>query len=139
MSFLLDTNVAIDVIRARRVSVRQALAAALGQGFVGLSVVALFELEFGVLRSSHPAVQAQRLSQFRSGVFTGGAVQIVELAEADWMAAADLRATLAAAGTPIGPYDVLIGAQALRRKLTLVTADLAEFGRIPGLALTSWR
>ena len=54
------------------------------------------------------------------------------------MTAGDLRATLEAAGTPIGPYDLLIAAQALRRDATLVTANVAEFARVPDLRWQNW-
>ena len=37
------------------------------------------------------------------------------------------------AGTPIGPYDILIAAQARRRDALLVTANRGEFSRVPGL------
>jgi tRNA(fMet)-specific endonuclease VapC len=53
-------------------------------------------------------------------------------------AAGDLRATLEAAGTPIGPYDLLIAAQALRAGATLVTAKVSEFARVPGLQWQDW-
>ncbi len=49
-----------------------------------------------------------------------------------------LRATLEAAGTPIGPYDLLIAAQAFRTGATLVTANLSEFARVRGLAWQDW-
>lgn len=54
------------------------------------------------------------------------------------MAAGDLRAALEMAGTPIAPYDLLIAAQALRRGTTLVTANVAEFARVPGLLWQDW-
>jgi tRNA(fMet)-specific endonuclease VapC len=54
------------------------------------------------------------------------------------MIAGDLRAALDAAGTPIGPYDVLIAAQALRSNATLVTANVSEFARVPGLQWQDW-
>jgi tRNA(fMet)-specific endonuclease VapC len=49
-----------------------------------------------------------------------------------------VRAALAAAGTPIGPYDVLIAGQALARGLVLVSRTLREFVRVPGLAVENW-
>ena len=49
------------------------------------------------------------------------------------MTAGDLRAALEAAGIPIGPYDLLIAAQALRNRATLVTANISEFARVRGL------
>ena len=52
--------------------------------------------------------------------------------------AADIRASLEALGTPIGPYDVLIAAQARRRNAALVTLNRREFERVPGLIVTNW-
>jgi tRNA(fMet)-specific endonuclease VapC len=50
-----------------------------------------------------------------------------------------LRFELETAGTPLGPYDLLIASQALVLDLTLVTANMREFGRVPGLSLEKWR
>ena len=52
--------------------------------------------------------------------------------------AGDIRAELEKAGTPIGHYDYLIAAQARRRGATLVTANVREFARVPGLLLADW-
>jgi tRNA(fMet)-specific endonuclease VapC len=52
--------------------------------------------------------------------------------------AGDIRAELERAGTPIGPYDVLIAAQARRRSALLVTANMGEFTRVPGLRIEDW-
>ena len=56
----------------------------------------------------------------------------------DARVAGGIRAGLEAKGTPIGPYDLLIAAQALRREAILVTANVREFGRVEGLALEDW-
>ncbi|MDX2257997.1 MAG: type II toxin-antitoxin system VapC family toxin, partial [Hyphomicrobiaceae bacterium] len=58
--------------------------------------------------------------------------------ENDAKHAGELRAQLAAAGTPIGPYDILIAGQALRHGATLVTATTTEFARVDGLKLEDW-
>jgi tRNA(fMet)-specific endonuclease VapC len=52
--------------------------------------------------------------------------------------AARIRVTLEAAGTPIGPHDTLIAASALRHQATLVTRNVREFSRVPGLQWISW-
>ena len=52
--------------------------------------------------------------------------------------AGDIRAVLESAGTPIGPYDILIAAQARRRGAVLVTANIGEFSRVQGLATENW-
>ena len=49
-----------------------------------------------------------------------------------------MRAVLEAAGTPIGPYDTLIAATALRHQSTLVTRNVREFERVPGLQRLNW-
>jgi tRNA(fMet)-specific endonuclease VapC len=63
---------------------------------------------------------------------------VVAFDEEDAAAAGELRATLEAAGTPIGPYDLLIAAQAMRTRATLVTANVSEFERVGGLVWEDW-
>ena len=52
--------------------------------------------------------------------------------------AGDIRASLERAGTTIGPYDLLIAAQARRRGVVLITANSREFARVPGLKSEDW-
>ena len=52
---------------------------------------------------------------------------------------AQLRAQLASTGAMIGPHDLWIAAASVARGLTLVTADVREFQRVPGLVVESWR
>jgi tRNA(fMet)-specific endonuclease VapC len=56
----------------------------------------------------------------------------------DAKAAGRVRAALERSGNSIGPYDLLIAGQALARGLTVVTANVSEFGRVPGLELVDW-
>jgi tRNA(fMet)-specific endonuclease VapC len=93
----------------------------------------LFELWYGVARSRHRADNTQRLRSFMSG-----AVTVLPFEEEDAATAGDLRAELERRGTPIGPYDLLIAAQALRARVTLVTANVSEFRRVPGLNWEDW-
>jgi predicted nucleic acid-binding protein len=51
---------------------------------------------------------------------------------------APYRPRLAARGTPVGPYDVLIAGQARGRGLTLVSANTTAFERVEGLSLEDW-
>ena len=53
--------------------------------------------------------------------------------------AGEIRAVLAAAGTPIGPYDVPIAGQAAARRLVLVTRNVGEFSRVSGLRIENWQ
>jgi tRNA(fMet)-specific endonuclease VapC len=63
------------------------------------------------------------------------AFEVVEFDREDARTAGELRARLAKAGTPIGPYNVLIAGQAVARDLTLVTHNRGEFQRVVGLHL----
>ena len=65
-------------------------------------------------------------------------MQVLDFDAEDAEEAGDIRATLQRAGTPIGPYDILIAAQARRRDALLVTANTREFARVPGLQIEDW-
>jgi tRNA(fMet)-specific endonuclease VapC len=92
-----------------------------------------FELWYGVMHSARQEQNAGRLTTFLSAP-----VEVLSFDDDDAKIAAGLRAHLRRAGTPIGPYDVLIAGQALRHGLTLVTANVGEFSRVPGLAWEDW-
>src|SRR5205807_3147467 len=100
---------------------------------IGISSIVLFELWYGVARSQHRAQNAERLR-----TLLAGNISVFAFAEEDAAIAGDLRAELDKAGTPIGPYDLLIAAQALRAGTTLVTANVTEFRRVRGLVWQDW-
>ncbi len=64
--------------------------------------------------------------------------EVVDFDREDARQAGELRAQLAAAGTPIGPYEVMIAGQAVARALALVTHNLREFQRVPELRVEDW-
>jgi tRNA(fMet)-specific endonuclease VapC len=100
---------------------------------IALSSVTLFELWYGVARSGHRQENTERLRVVLSGNMT-----VLPFDEADAAIAGDLRAALETSGTAIGPYDLLISAQALRTGATLVTANVSEFARVAGLVWEDW-
>ncbi len=130
----LDTNIAIYVINRRISSVRLRLAEQLRLGTeIGFPAVALFELRYGHARSDRRAESDRLLAEFLA---PGIAVLPFEAEDAEH--AGDIRADLERKGTPIGPYDCLIAAQARRRGATLATANQREFERVPGLLVVNW-
>ena len=134
MSHLLDTNAAIALIKNEPTQFRKRLRRAVAKGAaISVSSIVLYELWCGVARSTHRRENAERLRTFLSG-----GIAVSPFTEEDAIAAGDLRATLEAAGTPIGPYDLLIAAQALRSGVTLVTANVSEFARVPSLRCQDW-
>ena len=134
MKYLLDTNAVIALLKNQPACVRDRLrrVAARG-GSIAVSSVALYELWYGVARSQRRRDNAERLR-----IFLSGNVDVVAFDDQDAVVAGDLRAALEADGKPIGPYDLLIAAQALRNRATLVTANASEFARVPGLDCQDW-
>ena len=131
MTFHYDTNVAIGIIGRPGYRARHDSLAAGGERACVSSIV-LFELWFGVARSNRFERNAGVLRSFLS------LVDVLAFSDDAAIAAGELRATLKAAGTPIGPYDLLIAAHAVRLGATLVTANMREFSRVPGLKLENW-
>jgi tRNA(fMet)-specific endonuclease VapC len=134
VSYLLDTNAVIALLKDEPAIFRKRLRRAVSRGAaIAVSSIVLYELWYGVARSARRRDNAERLR-----VFLSGGIEVSAFDEEDAKTAGELRATLEGAGTPIGPYDLLIAAQALRTGATLVTANLAEFTRVPGLQWQDW-
>lgn len=134
MNYLLDTNACIALINGEPASVRSRFRKAIAaDNRVFVSSVVAFELWYGVAKSSRQQANRERLLTFFAGPTTPLAFE-----GEDAQAAGTLRASLEAAGKPIGAYDLLIAGQAMRHKMTLVTANVSEFGRVKGLAWQDW-
>jgi len=128
--YLLDTNIISDLIRNPAGIVAQQIAEK-GESAVCTSIVVACELRFGA-RKKGSALLAARVEEILS------VIEVLALdADADRFYA-EIRTELEAKGTPIGPNDLLIAAQALALGLTIVTANSAEFLRIPGLPVENW-
>ena len=128
MKFLLDTNALIALLKGHEGFLKR-LRQCLPQDF-GIPAIVVHELYFGASKGQRTAENLARVG--------GLQFEVLEFDGEDARAAGELRASLAAAGTPIGPYDVLIAGQALARALTLVTHNTAEFKRVPGLQIEDW-
>ncbi len=132
--FLLDTNAIIAVLTERVPSVARRLETEVSLGTpLLLSTIVLHELRYGIAKSSK-RVQSEALLE----AFLELPIEFTEFGSEDAEHAGDIRAYLAAQGTPIGPYDVLIAAQARCRNAVLVSANRCEFDRVPGLIVTDW-
>jgi len=128
-SFLLDSSVCIQVLRNKT-----GLGKLPEPAGTGIPVIVAAELWTGVKRnlSTHPH-QAGRLEAF---------LRLFWIADLNLDAAlhyADIRAELEAAGTPIGPLDLLIAAQARSLGATLVTGNVSEFKRVNGLKVLGFK
>lgn len=131
MAWLLDTNACIRYLNGRSPKLLSRFNATNPADIFVTSVVKA-ELYFGAALATDPAqtraVQQQFLNRFRSLPFDDAAAD----------AYAVIRADLSRRGCMIGPNDLLIAAISLAHAMTLVTHNVAEFGRVPGLVIEDW-
>lgn len=130
MKFLLDTDTCIYALKQHESVIRNLLSQS--REDVAVSVLTEAELRAGAAKSSSSARTLRLLENFLRPL------AIIEFTSEDAAAYAVARSRLERAGTPIGPLDTLIAAQAMARKLTLVTNNEREFRRVTGLSLENW-
>ena len=130
-TYLLDTDIAIELLRGRNVHVAEQLASR-NRNAVFLSTVTFAELMFGALSSRKSQESIVICRQFWS------AFQLVELDQDAGERSGVIRADLEGRGERIGAYDVLIAGIALARGHILATHNLREFGRVAGLQIEDW-
>jgi tRNA(fMet)-specific endonuclease VapC len=134
MNYLLDTNACIALINGKPPLVRAKFQKAADAGAqVFVSSIALFELWYGVAKSSRREFNKKRLE-----TFLAGPIHPLPFEDVDAELTGAVRADLESVGKPIGAYDLLIAGQAMRNKLTLITANVSEFARIKALAWADW-
>jgi len=131
MSCMLDTNVVSHIVRrpdsqlARRV-------AGLEPSSFGISVIVAAELRYGAARRG-----SARLTGQLAAVLS--AINVLPLEEPMDRHYGAIRADLGRIGRPIGHNDLLIAAHARALSATLVTNNVAEFRRVPSLAVEDWQ
>ena len=132
--YCLDTNVIVFALNRRRPAIAARLVAELSaRTRLIVPAAAMFELEYGIAKSERGLQSRVPLDAFLADGFEFAAFDAADAREAG-----GIRATLERAGSPIGPFDYLIAAQARRRGATLVTSNLREFERVPGLLVVDW-
>ena len=131
MRFMLDTNSCIALIKRKPAKILRKISS-LTPGDVGLSAITLAELRYGVAKSAQKERNAEALAEFLLPM------EIADFDEGAADAYGEIRAALEKAGTPIGPLDTQIGVHALSLGVVLVTHNIREFGRIPGLGVEDW-
>ena len=129
MRYLLDTNAVIAALNDAAGTVGARLRRE-ATADIGVSAVVMHELYFGAYRSA-------KLER-NLGLVDALRLEVVPLDREDARHAGEVRAGLAALGIPIGAYHLLIAGQARARGLTLVTRNVREFSRVPGLAIENW-
>lgn len=134
IEYTLDTNACIALINGSSLLVRRRFKDVLAAGsVVCVSTVALYELWYGVAKSAKRDYNTERVQAFLSGP-----INLLPFDDADARAAGEVRALLEQERRPIGAYDSLLAGQAVRRGITLVTANVREFERVDGLMWEDW-
>ena len=128
--FSLDTNIVADLVRNPAGVVAQRIAE-VGEARVAVSIIVACELRFGAAKSGS-AKLARRVEEILVAVET---LPLAPPADFDY---ARVRRVLETKGTPIGPNDLLIAAQARALDMTVVTDNVSEFRRVPGLDVVNW-
>lgn len=127
---LLDTNICIYLINNRPKTVLERFHRHRA-GEIGLSSVVASELAYGVIKSGS-ARNREALEMFLAPL------QILPFDEPCVWAYGELRSTLEQRGEPIGALDTMIAAHALAMDAVLVTNNLREFAKVPGLRTDNW-
>ncbi|MBR1124305.1 type II toxin-antitoxin system VapC family toxin [Bradyrhizobium lablabi] len=131
----LDTNIVIPIVNGRSSSLRHRLEEQMRGGMpIALPVIALFEMRYGFAKSERREINERLLEGFLDRL----GIERLPFEDDDAMHAGEIRAHLERSSTPIGPYDILIAAQARRRGAPLVTLNQREFERVPGLIVVNW-
>lgn len=130
LKYMLDTNICIFTVKNRPAHMREVFNRHHGQ--MCISAVSLMELIYGAEKSASPG---------RNLAVVEGFAARLDVLPYDEIAAShtgQLRAELAKSGAPIGPYDQMIAGHARSRGLIVVTNNLREFDRVPGLRVEDW-
>lgn len=128
--YMLDTNIVSDLVRNPQGAVYERIAE-IGSDAVCISIITAAELRYGCAKRG----SAKLLHQVET-IMEGLDILPLDMpADTEY---GGMRAELEAAGQPIGPNDLLVAAHAHALGTVLVTANVAEFGRVRGLKLENW-
>lgn len=131
MRFLFDTNAVISLLgRKAEALIDRVLRCP--EGEIGIPTIVSHELYFGAYRSQKVSFNLETIRLLLEDFV------VLPFDAEDSREAGEVRAELKKSGTPIGPFDVLIAGQAKARDLILVSNNIREFERVPGLRLEDW-
>lgn len=131
MKIMLDTNMCIYSLKAGGNEIAKRIKQH-KVGNIGISSITLGELAFGVEKSVKKEQNLHALNLMLQSLV------IWPFGDSAAFEFGRLRAYLKTQGTPIGPYDIQIAAHAIALNATLVTNNVKEFQRVPGLKIENW-
>ena len=127
---MFDANIVSDLVKNPAGRIAQRIRQ-IGEAGLGVSIIVAAELRYGCLAPGSPA-----LTRKVEGVLARLIVATFDSpADVEY---AKIRMALKRRGLPIGPNDLLIAAHAISLNVPLVTRNVAEFRRVPGLSIENW-
>ena len=129
--YLLDTNICIYLINNKYPYLKERVQKE-DPFTVAISSVTLAELKYGIAKSFYPEKNRFALLNFLS------VIEIIDFTTHDCRAFGEIKAALFKRGLSIGPYDMMIASQCRARDHILVTNNVKEFERIPGIMIENW-
>ena len=130
LKYMLDTDIVIYTIKNKPSVVREAFKAHYGQ--ICISTITLMELVYGAEKSSNPERNLQDVEGLAARL------DVLDYNNHAAVHTGQIRAELAKAGKPIGPYDQMIAGHSRSQGLILVTNNMREFKRVPGIRVENW-
>lgn len=133
-TYMLDTCICSFIMREQPEDVLRRLEqAVLRNHRIVVSAITYAEMRYGTIGKKASPRHAQLVEAFCARL---DAVLAWDRAAVD--ATTEIKAALALVGTPIGPNDTAIAGHAIAAGATLVTNNVREFARVPGLTLEDW-
>lgn len=130
LKYMLDTDICIYVTKSRPSEIRETFNRHAGQ--ICISTVTWGELVYGAEHSAKPEENLAVIEGMASRL------EVLPYEQGDADHFGQIRAELRRSGNPIGPYDTMIAGHARARGLVLVTNNIREFERVPGLRVENW-
>lgn len=130
LKYLLDTNIVIYTMKQRPQQVKRRFKQHDGQ--MCMSAVTLGELVFG---AEHSQQVEKNLADIEA---MAARLEVLPFDTRSAYQFGQIRADISSRGQPIGPYDMMIAGQARAAGLVLVTNNIKEFSKVPGLLLENW-
>jgi tRNA(fMet)-specific endonuclease VapC len=132
MIYCLDTNIIVRSLRGQNAAGIAERLAALTPEEVKVPEMVRAELLTGAAKSDRPAHHRELVELFLVPF------ELLPFAGESPEHYADIRARLEKAGEKIGPNDLVIAATARASGAVLVTGNVSEFSRVPGLLCEEW-
>jgi tRNA(fMet)-specific endonuclease VapC len=130
LAFMLDTNICIHVMKTYPREIRDRFNALAEQ--LCISSITLGELQYGAEKSARRTENLTAIEHF------AGRLEVLPFADKAAAHYGQLRAELERAGTPCGVHDIQIGGHARSEGLIIVTNNMREFVRMPGVRVENW-